>query len=102
MDFYYPPKNKSETLLKAEERLMKKGYAFTKEKKMCQYDADKQILKEDQGFIFEVKKGDRAFNQKNYEEIGDILTDYVYGLLDSDPMNLNKIEIPNNEESKGK
>ena len=97
MEFYFPPKEKSPSLLKAEENLMGKGYAFSKDKKMCQYLQDKQCLNENQGFIFEVKKGDKAFNQKSYEEIGEILTDYVYGLMESDPMNLTRIEIPNDK-----
>ena len=97
MEFYFPPKEKSPSLLKAEENLMGKGYALSKDKKMCQYLQDKQCLNENQGFIFEVKKGDKAFNQKSYEEIGEILTDYVYGLMESDPMNLTRIEIPNNK-----
>ena len=46
-------------------------------------------------FVFEVKKGDQAFNQKNYEEIGDIITEYVYGLLESDPLNLKRQELGN-------
>jgi len=97
MEFYFPPKEKSPALLKAEEKLMEKGYAYSKDKKMCQYLQDKQCLNENQGFIFEVKKGDKAYNQKSYEEIGEILTDYVYGLMESDPMNLKRVEIPNNE-----
>jgi len=100
MEFYFPPKEKSVGLLKAEEQLLKKGYGFSKEKRMCKFkackniDVDEQSLDENQGFIFEVKKGDRAYNQKNYEEIGDIITDYVYGLLESDPMNLSRLEVP--------
>lgn len=37
--------------------------------------------------------GDHDYNQKNYEEIGEIITDLIFGLLQSDPMNLVKIDI---------
>merc|ERR1719219_116061 len=62
---------------------------------MRQVDPDTDKINEDQGFVFEVKKGDQAFNQKNYEEIGDIITEYVYGLLESDPLNLKRQELGN-------
>ena len=101
MEFYFPPKEKSVALLQAEEKLAAKGYAFSKEKRMCRYDQDNQRLDENKGFVFEVRKGDKAYNQKNYEEIGEILTDYVYGLLESDPMNLIRKEVQKDEDSEG-
>ena len=101
MEFYFPPKEKSVALLQAEEKLVSKGYAFSKEKRMCRYDQDNQRLDENKGFVFEVRKGDKAYNQKNYEEIGEILTDYVYGLLESDPMNLVRKEVQKDEDSEG-
>ena len=101
MEFYFPPKEKSVALLQAEEKLAAKGYAFSKEKRMCRYDQDNQRLDENKGFVFEVRKGDKAYNQKNYEAIGEILTDYVYGLLESDPMNLVRKEVQKDEDSEG-
>ena len=101
MEFYFPPREKSVALLQAEEKLAAKGYAFSKEKRMCRYDQDNQRLDENKGFVFEVRKGDKAYNQKNYEEIGEILTDYVYGLLESDPMNLIRKEVQKDEDSEG-
>ena len=101
MEFYFPPKEKSVALLQAEEKLATKGYAFSKEKRMCRYDQDNQRLDENKGFVFEVRKGDKAYNQKNYEEIGEILTEYVYGLLESDPMNLVRKEVQKDEDSEG-
>ena len=101
MEFYFPPKEKSVALLQAEKKLAAKGYAFSKEKRMCRYDQDNQRLDENKGFVFEVRKGDKAYNQKNYEEIGEILTDFVYGLLESDPMNLVRKEVQKDEDSEG-
>jgi len=101
MEFYFPPKEKSVALLQAEKKLAAKGYAFSKEKRMCRYDQDNQGLDENKGFVFEVRKGDKAYNQKNYEEIGEILTDFVYGLLESDPMNLVRKEVQKDEDSEG-
>ena len=46
MEFYFPPKEKSVALLQAEEKLAAKGYAFSKEKRMCSYDQDNQRLDE--------------------------------------------------------
>ena len=94
MSFYFPPKKPSEELVKAEEKLKTKGYAFSSDKKMCQFDPELGELIEDKGFAFEVKKGDQSYNQKNYEDIGDIITEYTFGLLESDPMNLKRVPIP--------
>lgn len=88
MDFEYPPIESSERLEAALRDLKSKGYAFSKTKKMCQVNSDGQI-KENSGFVFEVKD-DRAFNQKNYEQIGDIITEVVYGLLESSPLKLKR------------
>ena len=91
---YFPPKNPSQRLVEATEALKAKGYSFSPDKKLCQIDSETDKLDEESGFVFEVKKGDREFNQKNYEEIGDIITEYVYGLLESDPINLVRLEFP--------
>ena len=94
MDFVYPPVKSSERLLNAAEALKDKGYAFSSSsKKMCQVTSD-DALNEDSSFVFEVKPNDRTFNQKNYEEIGDIITEFVFGLLESSPMCLKRREIP--------
>ena len=89
----FPPEKPSERLLKAKSALKDKGYAFSSSKKMCQLTLDGAI-QEDSKFVFEVKKDDREFNQKNYEELGDIITEFVYGLLESTPMCLKRKEIP--------
>ena len=91
---YFPPKNPSQRLVEATEALKAKGYGFSTDKKLCQIDPETDKLNEESGFVFEVKKGDQKFNQKNYEEIGDIITEYVYGLLESDPINLVRLEFP--------
>ena len=91
---YFPPKNPSQRLVEATEALKAKGYGFSTDKKLCQIDPETDKLDEESGFVFEVKKGDQKFNQKNYEEIGDIITEYVYGLLESDPINLVRLEFP--------
>ena len=93
MDFIFPPQKSSERLRNAAEALKDKGYAFSSSKKMCQVASDGS-LKEDSGFVFEVKPNDRAFNQKNYEDIGEIITEFVFGLLESSPMFLKRREIP--------
>ena len=97
MDF--PPEKPSERLASAMESLKNKGYAFNKDKRMVQINADGD-LDDSKGFEFVVKKDDRAFNQKNYEQIGDILTEYVYGLLESDPMNFVRREFPDDQGKK--
>jgi len=48
-----------------------------------------------------LEKETRRIIKKNYEEIGEILTDYVYGLLESDPMNLVRKEVQKDEDSEG-
>ena len=67
------------------------------DKRMVQINADDGKLDDSKGFEFVVKKDDRAFNQKNYEQIGDILTEYVYGLLESDPINFVRREFPEDQ-----
>jgi len=59
----FPPEKPSERLIKAKNALKDKGYAFSSSKKMCQLTLDGAI-QEDSNFVFEVKKGDREFNQK--------------------------------------
>ena len=92
--FYFPPKSPSEAFIEARDKLKSKGYAFNESKKMCMVDQTSGKLDETKGFVFEVKKGDHKFNQSNYEEIGGIITDYVFGLMTSDPMNLRKVDLP--------
>lgn len=74
------------------EELAKKGYKFNHEGVL------RQISNEAKGFEFEVKKGDHGFNQRNYEEIGEIITEHVYDLMESEPYNLVRREIPNDDQ----
>ena len=56
------------------------GYAFDEDgilKKL----AEDGVTTTDEGFQFEVRPGDHAFNQKNYEELGEAVTEFVYDLL---------------------
>ena len=92
MEFEFPPDKPSEKLIEAQSALKEKGYAFSPAKKLCQ--VINGSIQEDSKFVFEVKKDDRAYNQKNYEEIGDIITEFVYGLLESSPMCLKRRDIP--------
>ena len=93
MDFVFPPEKQSKRLVSAIEALKVKGYYFGSSKRMC------QVKNENSGFIFEVKPNDRAFNQKNYEEIGEIITEFVFGLLESSPLGLRRREIPSKGEN---
>lgn len=92
MELEFPPEKPSEKLIEAQSALKEKGYAFSPAKKLCQ--VINGSIKEDSKFVFEVKKDDRAYNQKNYEEIGDIITEFVYGLLESSPICLKRRDIP--------
>ena len=92
MELEFPPEKPSEKLIEAQSALKEKGYAFSLAKKLCQ--VINGSIQEDSKFVFEVKKDDRAYNQKNYEEIGDIITEFVYGLLESSPICLKRRDIP--------
>ncbi|XP_041379530.1 LOW QUALITY PROTEIN: cotranscriptional regulator FAM172A-like [Gigantopelta aegis] len=41
-------------------------------------------IETDEPFIFEVEKGNREFNQKHYEALGEVITEEVYNLLESE------------------
>ena len=92
-------KGKSEALVKAEAALRETGHAFNSKGELRQIDPATGDILPDAGFVFEVKKGDHAHNQTRYEAIGEIMTDYVYGLLDSDPVCLKKMDLQS-EDSK--
>jgi len=40
-----------------------------------------------------VKEGDRAYNQKHYEALGEVITEYVYKLLEEE-VKLKKHVVP--------
>ena len=49
-------------------------------------------IETDNGFNFEERAGNHKYNQKRYEAIGDIITDYIYDLLEEE--GLKRISIP--------
>ncbi|KFM67095.1 Protein FAM172A, partial [Stegodyphus mimosarum] len=46
-----------------------------------------------ESFVFDVRKDDHVYNQKRYEAIGELVTDYVYNLLIEEG-NLRKMTLP--------
>lgn len=67
------------------------GYAF-KDGKLRQIDEAGELT--DKPFKFEVSPtSSRAENQENYEALGEVLNEYVYGLLEENGMH--RIYIPN-------
>ncbi|XP_035211785.1 cotranscriptional regulator FAM172A homolog [Stegodyphus dumicola] len=46
-----------------------------------------------ESFVFDVRKDDHVYNQKRYEAIGELVTDYVYNLLIEEG-NLHKMTLP--------
>ncbi|XP_070542343.1 cotranscriptional regulator ARB2A homolog [Ptychodera flava] len=56
-------------------------------------DGELRHMETDEKFIFHVKKDDHVYNQKRYEALGEIITDYVYNLLEKDEK-LQKVYIP--------
>lgn len=53
------------------------GYQFNK-------DGQLRNIETDEPFKFEVKEGDRSYNQKHYEALGEVITEYVYKLLEEE------------------
>ncbi|XP_022109971.1 protein FAM172A-like [Acanthaster planci] len=43
-------------------------------------------------FVFEVRKGDMQYNQRHYEALGEVITEHVYGLLESEA-NLKRVYL---------
>ena len=70
------------------------GYGFNAEGKLRQLDA-KTGDTTDKGFEFEISKS-HSKNQKNYEDLGDVITDYVYELLDKH--GLHRIYLPEGQD----
>lgn len=92
---YFPPASCSTTLLKATEKLKELGYGFNDRGFLCKLDPKDpsgQKLTETR-FNFVVHQDDPTANQKHYEQVGDIITQYVYGLLESEPFNFQKIPV---------
>lgn len=59
------------------------GYFFNEKGQL------RQIAKPDEGFVFEVKSGDKAYNQKHYEALGEV-RNQLLGLAGS-VLNLEKV-----------
>ncbi|XP_068740889.1 cotranscriptional regulator ARB2A homolog isoform X1 [Montipora capricornis] len=59
------------------------------------FNADGQMRHTETGepFKFEVKEGDRAYNQRHYEALGEVITEYVYKLLEEE-VKLEKHFVP--------
>ena len=51
------------------------GYGFNKNGQMRQLDEKGELTEE--GFKFEVRAGDKSFNQKHYEALGEVITETV-------------------------
>jgi hypothetical protein len=51
----------------------------------------------DKKFVFNVKDGDQDFNQKRYEDIGDVITECIYEYLQQEPLNLKVEKTPGQE-----
>ena len=66
------------------------GYKFNEEGRLVDTDGN--------GFNFYVTD-DHWYNQKHYEKLGEVITEYVYELLQSEDVGLKKIEIPKEKES---
>lgn len=62
------------------------GYKFNAEGQM-------RNLETGEPFKFEVKEGDRVYNQKHYEALGEVITEYVYKLLEEE-VKLKKHFVP--------
>uniref|UniRef100_A0A1B0GIA4 Arb2 domain-containing protein n=1 Tax=Lutzomyia longipalpis TaxID=7200 RepID=A0A1B0GIA4_LUTLO len=76
--------DKATNLTKNGKTLADFGYGFNDEGKLRQLDAEKGTLT-DKGFEFAVHKDHHA-NQRRYEELGEVITEYVYDLLESKGM----------------
>lgn len=61
------------------------GYKFNEAGQLRNIDTDN-------GFNFQERAGNHKYNQKRYEAIGDIITDYIYDLLEKE--GLKRISIP--------
>jgi len=59
------------------------GYAFNKAGQLRQLEKDGSTIS-DRPFEFEVKPGDRAYNQAHYEALGEVITDEVYNILETE------------------
>eukprot|EP00124_Ichthyophonus_hoferi_P005005 Ihof_evm1s637 gene=Ihof_evmTU1s637 len=81
---------------KAEEKLKTFGYHFNEKGQL-------RDIKTGGPYVFEVIPGDKEYNQRRYTEIGQVINEYVYGLLETDG-GLKRVSIPVDaqpEESKG-
>ncbi|KAJ7369912.1 hypothetical protein OS493_035485 [Desmophyllum pertusum] len=62
------------------------GYKFNE-------DGQMRNIETGEPFKFDVKEGDRAYNQKHYEALGEVITDYIYQLLEEE-VKLKKHDVP--------
>eukprot|EP00123_Amoebidium_parasiticum_P005997 comp17055_c0_seq1/m.15791 comp17055_c0_seq1/g.15791 ORF comp17055_c0_seq1/g.15791 comp17055_c0_seq1/m.15791 type:complete len:483 (-) comp17055_c0_seq1:540-1988(-) len=85
------PRDPLEVRRKAEERLASYGYHFNEKGQLRHKETGEP-------YQFEVKKGDKAYNQKIYEEVGETIEHYVYSLLETDG-GLKRVDIPVDAES---
>ncbi|XP_058948087.2 cotranscriptional regulator ARB2A homolog isoform X1 [Pocillopora verrucosa] len=68
------------------------GYKFNEEGKL-------RNIETDEPFKFEVKEGDRAYNQKHYEALGEVITEYIYHLLVE--VELERVTVPFDAKDEG-
>ncbi|CAL4121757.1 unnamed protein product, partial [Meganyctiphanes norvegica] len=62
------------------------GYHFNKDGAMCN-------IKTGNPFQFVVKEGNQSYNQKHYEALGEVVTEHIYGLLESE-CGLKRVPVP--------
>jgi predicted alpha/beta hydrolase family esterase len=62
------------------------GYTFNEKGQLRHKETDKP-------FVFVVKEGDKQYNQAHYEALGELLTDYVYDLLETKAQ-LQRVTLP--------
>jgi len=71
------------------------GYGFNKEGQMRRIDKESGEIS-DKPFEFEAKPGDHSYNQAHYEALGEIITQEIYNLLESET-NLKCIKVTSSE-----
>ncbi|XP_033634343.1 cotranscriptional regulator FAM172A-like [Asterias rubens] len=66
------------------------NYAFNKEGRL------RHIVNEEQGFKFDVRRNDHRYNQMHYEALGEVITEHIYELLETEA-GLKKVYLDDNE-----
>ena len=77
----------------AKKTIQEFGYEFNDEGKLRQLNEDGSVS--DRPFKFDISPS-HATNQKNYEALGEAITDYVYELMEKE--GLHKLYMPDDEE----